>query len=738
MDKRKLSAVPRDEATDDMLDMANRLDSIRHIVTARLIEDNKILLLNFYEVSRLKEGKTEAAFRTFLSSDDYITQDLKSSKVKWLTSSFYNMDQFRVEDRIYHSETKSYESKPRVLIRNNEELDMIADFFKDFKDKKKEHYYWLNWPEPWNSVLNFQDHIMNERLKAKHSKELAKIDAAMEAFKDVPEEFFNWVWETGMSFSRYVLYKEVKKHEAECECTYCKKIGVVSRKAVRLRNNEKGECPFCGSRVTFKARGRLAAQNMDERWFLYVDPAPEGFNLRYFQVRRILRSDSFTRGCINKSNVEEYIREYTRCVYTFTTDGSFRHTDYEWDVYKQKGLPRWCPDNGKYNCLMGILYPGNLPRAWEHTPMKYSAFEVLSQNIPTIAVSYEYGIKRYLEFPKVEWLCKMGLNRLAKYYIDGNYLRYGAVGKLNFEGKTIYEILGLTKINTKILQEVDGDNYELRLLQVAQTIGLQFKPEQLREYYETFECNTELLKATHRKVSLHKLVKYIAKESENYPIGDKSCQWNYAYNRYREREDLRVERKRNCAHDWLEYLKWCKALKYDLDNMFIYMPNNFKAVHDRTAKEYQALQDKKAAEEKRRQERKVARMLAQTKKAIEEILVKNERIDAFSMKGSGLILVVPKSGADIRAEGEALHHCVGGYVERVARGETNIFFIRKETEPDKSYFTLEWNYNKVVQCRGKGNCGMTAEVKAFVKAFEKKMLESINQGAKPQKLRRIG
>lgn len=85
MDKRKLSAMPRVEATPEMVEMADRMPGIKHMVTAELVDDNKILLLNFFEVSKLKKGKTEAAFRTFLSSDDYITQDLSVSKVKWIT-----------------------------------------------------------------------------------------------------------------------------------------------------------------------------------------------------------------------------------------------------------------------------------------------------------------------------------------------------------------------------------------------------------------------------------------------------------------------------------------------------------------------------------------------------------------------------------------------------------------------------------------------------------------------------
>ena len=105
------------------------------------------------------------------------------------------------------------------------------------------------------------------------------------------------------------------------------------------------------------------------------------------------------------------------------------------------------------------------------------------------------------------------------------------------------------------------------------------------------------------------------------------------------------------------------------------------------------------------------------------------------MKGKGLILVVPRSADDIRAEGEALHHCVGTYVERVARGETFIFFIRKQDEPDKSYYTMEWKDGKVVQCRGMNNRDATPQVKAFVEAFKQKMSDCEK---KPANTRRVG
>lgn len=721
MDKRKLSKISRPCATPDILEMGRQLvNCATHIVTAELVEDKKILLLNFFKIKSLAGGNTEAEFRTFLSHEDYITQDLKTSKTKWITGAFERMQTFTLFDHTWDNRRGEWSYRQNAIMKSDIDLRITEEFFEEYINQGDKY-------SPWEGIHRFQQGILDRKLAERHKKETDKIDAVMDPIKDPPKEFEDWVWETGMSFSRYLIYKEEKRGKAVCECTHCKKVGVVDRKDIRLRNNEKGICPFCGSRVTIKARGRMPAQILDERWFLYVDPTETGFVLRYFKANRHIRSDSYIDLTINKRRIEQSVHEYSRAIYTFP-NGKPKYVSYEWGVYKQRGLPRWCPDAGNINCMECILYPGNLPQAWEHTPMKYSALEVLSANVPTVSLRYEDAIEKYLKFPKLEWLCKMGLNNLARNVINDRYYS-GMVGKINYKGKTIFEILGLTKVNTRVLQAVDGDHYMLRLLQVSQQIGLQFKPEQLQEYYETFECNTELLKQANRKATLHKIVKYISRESEKYPIGESGECWRYSYMRYRERENPRIERKRNMAKDWLEYLKWCKELGYDLDNMFIYMPKNFKKVHDRTAKEYQENRDKIEAKKRAKREREAKKRMEETKQALEEILGKNENVqNAFQVKGKGLLLVVPVSAEEIKAEGAALHHCAGTYVDRVARGETNIFFIRKEKEPDKPYFTMEWRDNDIVQCRGSRNCGMPPEVKAFTEAFKKKMLETIEKG----------
>ncbi len=699
MDKRKLSAIPRPVASPDILDLTGRSKDIRYIATASIDEGGEILILNFFRVKNLDQGKTTASFRTFLSKDDYITQDLTQEKTKWRTASLQNMWDFSVYDYTWDHDADRPKRIDRVAVGSDADQKLIEEFLQPYIEPDDKY-------SPWDAIDRFQTSVMDNRLNKKHKKILDGVDTVMKPVREAPEEFFNWLWETGMGFSRYLIYKEIKKDSTECECTYCGEIGLVDRKKIRLRNNEKGFCPFCGSPVTFKTRGRMPSKIYDERWFLYVDPMENGFLLRYFYTQRTVKSDGLISILINKDRVEQKTQEEFRTFVTFR-DGKPKCDGYEWDCYKGKGKPRWCPDTGRTWHRECILYPGNLPQAWEHTPLKYSALEILSSNRPNIPVNYEVAMKIFLEFPKLEWLIKMGLNNLTDDIVE--HFNYSTVGKINKKGKTIYEILGLTKINTKLMQEIDGNQYHLRLLQVAQTCGVQFNAETLKEYYEEFDCNTELLKQANRKVSLHKLTKYVSKESEKYPIGERNRCYGY-YGLYRERLDPRIERKRNMAKDWLEYLEWCKEMKYDTNNMFIYMPNNFKKVHDRTAEEYKAFQDKKAAAEKRLMEKLAKKNSEKTRKAMAELFKKNEGTDAFLISGKGLVIVVPSGAADLKAEGAALHHCVGTYVDRVAKGETNILFIRKAEDPDTPYFTLEYRDGKVIQCRGMRNCGMPPDV----------------------------
>ena len=164
-------------------------------------------------------------------------------------------------------------------------------------------------------------------------------------------------------------------------------------------------------------------------------------------------------------------------------------------------------------------------------------------------------------------------------------------------------------------------------------------------------------------------------------------------------------------------------MKINLDDDFHYFPPDFYKEHDRVYKEWQKHKDKCEAERKRRMDLEAKERMQLAKAAMSEIFKENEGTDAFSIKGKELVLVVPKDVKEIRAEGEALHHCVGSYVEDVAKGLTSIYFVRKASEPETPYYTMEFKNGRVWQCRGNRNCSMTTEVFAFTQVFAQKMNE---------------
>ena len=71
-----------------------------------------------------------------------------------------------------------------------------------------------------------------------------------------------------------------------------------------------------------------------------------------------------------------------------------------------------------------------------------------------------------------------------------------------------------------------------------------------------------------------------------------------------------------------------------------------------------------------------------------------------------------------------LHHCVGGYVDKHALGETNILFLRSKVNADIPFFTIEINNNNhVVQIHGSHNrwLGNEPDAVPFVYTYFEKL-----------------
>ena len=102
----------------------------------------------------------------------------------------------------------------------------------------------------------------------------------------------------------------------------------------------------------------------------------------------------------------------------------------------------------------------------------------------------------------------------------------------------------------------------------------------------------------------------------------------------------------------------------------------------------------------------------------------------YEWAAMGMVVIVPERVSDLIAEGEKQHNCVGGYMERVAKGVTDVVFIRKEKAPEKSYITMEIQNGNIIQARTKDNGPLDELGKKFVEAFKAEKLEKKKKARK--------
>ena len=106
-------------------------------------------------------------------------------------------------------------------------------------------------------------------------------------------------------------------------------------------------------------------------------------------------------------------------------------------------------------------------------------------------------------------------------------------------------------------------------------------------------------------------------------------------------------------------------------------PSHIKDIHDKASRDYTEYMSKKAAE---REE--------STNKLIEDFIA-SSRYKKNLYKGDEYSVLAVSSVKAIIEEGQNLKHCVANYIEDFAKGDSFLYFIRRNDTPDKSLYTVE-------------------------------------------------
>ncbi len=156
------------------------------------------------------------------------------------------------------------------------------------------------------------------------------------------------------------------------------------------------------------------------------------------------------------------------------------------------------------------------------------------------------------------------------------------------------------------------------------------------------------------------------------------------------------------AHDFYEYRDYIRMkirLGENQFNSVTKYPANLKLAHDEVMKRVE---------------------IHKSQELIDRFKEQFEKYKKMAHFNDSLIIRPVKSPEELIQESMKLDHCVKLYADRVAKGETEIFFVRTKDAATEPFITVELKDNKIVQCRGAHNCKPPEYVAEFVETWANK------------------
>lgn len=506
--------------------------------------------------------------------------------------------------------------------------------------------------------------------------------------EEIPDGLEAFIRREVLPEDRVLIYK---KGNVRGRCFICKnEVRAVAPQ--RFRSNEMTTCPICGTRVAafLETSDRFAVNYVQNIATIQVGTDGKTVFLRQWHLNRDHscrwenipgQLEEIARYAIRGNKAAKWQHEgksnYFRNCYRYRTN--------EWE--RVKDLSRVY--DGSYEFF--------LPEDWKQqlagTSLQYIDLQGYLQ-IP----DREYRGRNIIRFcmdwgryPAVEKLWKAGYRRLIHQRVYGLDNKYR--NTIRWRASTIPEAVGFP---LRFLKNRVPEEWNILQLANTQILAQGFAAGYISEaefvQLSVKETDVRDIRLAMGHASITKIQGYLDKVFQKEK---EKCQKEAEKAQATGRAYYRKPCMAEVTGTYRDYLKECVELGLNLDDRAVLFPKNLDAAHARTTANIKYKEDEaKAAKfEKRR--------------------VKLERM---CYRKDGLQIRPAASAKELIAEGAYLHHCVGGYADRMADGVLAIMVIRKESDPDTPYFTLEWRDKRVIQCRTSRNDDYTnhPEVLAFV------------------------
>lgn len=484
--------------------------------------------------------------------------------------------------------------------------------------------------------------------------------------QDISDEIRAYATDEVLSWSRYLFTHREGRHQYAF-CTHCKQY----HKSEGLRHGMKAECEQCGTEAKVRASGRGRSRLIDEAYLLWYEKSQvndQAIIARGFYLVRDYTGDYH--------KTETLVRPIALYLFEPGIGGKMAYRYYWRDDaawYFPKNIRSEAVHSMRNKACFWARHSAR--KAVNGTPFQYCTWE---------QYEHEDHVKVFdfaAKYPCMEYLTKLGMSSAVSAKIAGQR----TFGAINWRGKSIDKVLRLTKAEAKewVKQPYKGGLLSLYAYQLfTKKLGFGFSFEQAHQLCSLADKERfhEVLKLR-TYAPIKEILLYLLKQLKRGP-----------------RHTPYV-----LLGDWRDYLAECGELGMDLSQESVMFPNDLHEAHQKTSAKVKFKRDQ----------------------ALNAKIVKRakELDKQYRFEHNGLLIRPAASNKELFDEGKSLNHCVGGYAQRYADGQTDILVVRKASDPDKPFYTMEVRERKVVQCRGLRNCDMTPEVRAFVQAFVEEKLQ---------------
>lgn len=483
----------------------------------------------------------------------------------------------------------------------------------------------------------------------------------LEQFPPEPDGVEQWI-RSSVIQGRYIIFNN---KEEWAVCTHC---GTVYRPDIKMKHDARHRCPNCKGQNHIAKAAHFGRRKLTE----------------YFRILTFARRGRTVYARLWEIDVDfsepdqANIKKWLSAAYIINADDQHyykHHPSYytgadhwhEVDRFNLPSAPRGMSMYySKYELTM--TYRKNLKGIFNQTDLKYLMIPgVTKLEAKSLLVYMGLGMK----YQSVELLAKAGFKNVIGDRIDGC-----PCGMLNWRGKDLQKILRLPRRHVRYLQQYDPSLAQIRIFQQLSEEEKLKVPwgyvEYLdRHYYrEQKEIRTEITD----HAPLLKTLQYLDEQ------GDIQVAIDY----------------------WRDYIRIGKKIGIDFRRKKNLYPDDLELAHNDALAQWKSVKDE----------------------IVNKGIKEHARNEQYSL--DGLQIMPAMSQEALNLESAELQHCVKTYGDRIARGRCWIWFIRRAEEPDKPYYTMETDTDgHMRQCRGKSNCSMTEEVRAFAEEFEKHMQKEL-------------